>query len=643
MKKICAPVVFLILLMVLAGPASAQSIGIQDPAALEAFFDGVFSVQLAHNKVPGAEIVVVSEDGILFAKGYGFADLEERIPMIPGTTLYRPGSVSKILVWLAVMQLVEQGRLDLYVDVNTYLDFTLPQRTTANRDVPPITLHHLLTHSAGFEDEVMGIMVSRPELLKPLGQYVRDHLPARVFVPGSVMAYSNYGTALAAYIVELVSGQPFAQYVQENILEPLGMTSTTFAQELPPSLAQRVSKGYRYAQGRFIPGEFEYVQNYPAGGLTTSGFDLARLMLALLNFGELPPTGEEGEAAADQEAASARLLAEETARTMQSRQFSAHPQLPGMTYGLMEWEYNGYRILGHVGDTFLFSTGFYFLPEEKVGLIVAYNSPAGSELRSELLKGFMDRYFPSADTERTEPRPITPGTEANYRGYYFSSRANYTGVESLLRLVQTLRVDVDSEGYLLLQGGGEVARFGEIAPGLFQALDHDAKIAFSFQEGKAVRILLPGPAAWLRVLWFHSPRFLLGLLGGAVLFMLLTLIGWIKGLFRTRPRHKPLFWPKALAVLFILLLFTTAVVGVELLTTVHPAFNVPLVVLEPSSTLKALLILSKILMGLSSLILVTAIYLLAARKGTLGQRIHYAFFTLSVLGVTVVLWQLNLW
>ncbi|NLM41103.1 MAG: serine hydrolase [Firmicutes bacterium] len=645
MKRRSAPVVLLALMLV-ASTAFAQSGSLQDITALEAFLDGVFAIQLAQNNVPGAEVVVVANGEILLSKGYGFADLEKEMPMIPGTTLHRPGSVSKILVWLAVLQLAEQGQLDLYVDVNTYLDFTLPTHTTASRDVPPITLHHLLTHTAGFEDEVAGMIVSQPELLKPLGQYVKEHLPERVFTPGSVMAYSNFGTALAAYIVELVSGQPFAVYVQEHILDPLGLTSTTYAQQLPSPLAQRVSPGYRYAEGRFIPGEFELVQNYPAGGLTTSSLDMARLMLALLNLGELPAasTDEDGEDEAQEasDAPQGRLLTEDTARIMQSRQFTAHPQLPGMTYGLLEWEYNGYRILGHVGDTFLFSTGFYFLPEQNAGLYVVYNSPVGSELRSALLEGFMDRYFPS-QSPRLEPRPITAGTEANYRGYYYNSRSNFTGIESVLRLLQALKVDVDSDGFLLLQAGGEILRFGEIAPGVFQELNGGAKIAFAFQDGKAERILVPGPTAWLRLPWFQTPPFLLGVVGGAVLFMLLTLIAWIKGLFRNRPRQKPPVLPKVLAVLFIVLLFTAAVVGGELIAAIHPAYNVPLVVLEPSSTLNVLLLLSKTLMGLGILILITAIYLVAARRGTLWQRVHYALFTLSVLGVNAVLWQLNLW
>ena len=628
MRRICVAAVFLVLILTLSA-ASAQESGVRDTAALEAFFDGVFAVQLAQANVPGAEIVVVADGEIIFSKGYGFADLEKSIPMNLGTTLHRPGSNSKILVWLAVMQLVEQGKLDLYIDVNTYLDFTIPSRTISNREVPPITLHHLLTHTAGFEDEVAGIIVSTPDLLKPLDQYVKEHLPARVFTPGAVMAYSNYGTALAAYIVELVSGQPFAVYAQEKIIEPLGMSSTTFEQDLPGSLAWRVSPGYRWAAGQFVRGEFEYVQNYPAGGLTSSALDMARLLTALLSPGE--------------ETTVPQLLTAETARTMQSPQFSAHPRLPGMTYGLLEWEYNGYRVLGHIGDTFLFSTGLYFLPEANVGLYVVYNSAVGSEPRSSLLRGFMDRYFPEENTEQPSPRPIAPGTEGGYKGVYYSSRSNFSGVESLLRLAQALKVDVDSQGYLVLQAGAMAKRFGEIAPGLFQELNGEGKIAFAFQDGRAERILVPGPAAWLRLPWYQTPSFLLGLAGGGALFMLVTVLAWIKVLFRPRQRQGSFILPKVLAVLFILLFFTAVVLGVELLATVHPAYNVPLLVLEPSSTLNVLLVLTKVLVGLGALMLVTTIYVLAAKKGSLWQRIHYTLLTLSVLGVNVVFWQLNLW
>lgn len=613
-----------LLILVPAAPLFSRALDNED---LEAFFDGVFSVQLPQYHVPGAEVVVVGSEGVLFSKGYGFSDLEKGIPMEPGVTLHRPGSNGKILVWLAVMQLAEQGKLNLYEDINTYLDFTIPSRVEG-REAPPITLHHLLTHTAGFEDEVSMLFVSEAELMKPLGQYVQEHLPARVFTPGSVMAYSNYGTTLAAYIVELISGQPFAQYVQEKILEPLGMDSSTFEQPLPRSLADRMSQGYRWDAGQFVPGGFEYVQSYPAGGLTSSSLDMARLIQAQLNLGLAEVESE------------ARILAEETARTMQAQQFSAHPELPGMAYGLIEAEFNGRRVLSHGGDTLLFSTGLYFLPEEKIGLYVVYNSTVSGAARDELFAGFMDRYFP-AQGEAAVARPLAAETAHNYTGLYHNSRANFSGIESILRILSPLQVSVDEGGFLVVEAFGQVKRYGEVAPGLFQELYGEGKIAFSFEGGQAVRIHGPGPVAYLRTPWHQSLPVLTVVLGIVVLFMLITILGWIRGAFRQRQR--PLILPKGLAILYILAFFTSGVLLVDLFTTTHPTLGVPLMILEPSSTLKVLLILTKILMGLGGLLVLTTIYLLAAGKGSVWQRIHYTLLTLSALCVNLILWQVNLW
>ena len=186
-------------------------------------------------------------------------------------------------------------------------------------------------------------------------------------------------------------------------------------------------------------------------------------------------------------------------------------------------------------------------------------------------------------------------------------------------------------------------RFGEIAPGLFQELYGNTRIAFAFQDGRAVRMMFPGPAAYLRTAWYQTPRFVIGAVAGTALLMLVTLIGWIKALFKTRSRQRLPLVAKALAVAFMLLFFTALVLGGEVLTTVDPAYNVPVAALEPSATLSVLLVLTKILMGLGTAMLVTAIYLLAARKGSLWQRLHYVLLTLSVLGANFVLWQLNLW
>ena len=641
------------LLLLSLAITNAYAANLDSHDELEAFFDGAFAIQLNKYRVPGATVAVVKDGEILFSKGYGFANLETKTPMNPETSLHRPGSNSKILVWTAVMQLMEQGRLDLYTDINTYLDFSIPSKVASGKEVPPITLHHLLTHTAGFEDEVTQVFVSSPDLIQPLGQYVKNHLPDRVFAPGSMMAYSNYGTTLAAYIVELVSGRPFDIYVQENILGPLAMVSSTFDQPLPENLAAQMSEGYRYEAGRFLPGGFEYVQAYPAGGLTSTTQDMARLIIAQLSLGltneEAAPSEERlDDEDTDQETTPAetpkgRILQEETAVLMQTQQFSGHPEIPGMTYGLIEANYNGHRVLAHGGDTLLFTTGLYFLPEENVGLYVAYNAAVGDGARRSLLEGFMDRYFPLTSAQQTVPRPVTTGTEKNYEGVFHNARSSFTGVESILRFAQPLKARTDQDGYLTLSAYGETTRYGEIAPGLFQELNGQHNIALSFEDGQVTKIHFPGPITWVRAPWYQSSSFLASLLGISVLFMVITILGWIRTLFKPQNRRRGTFIvPKILGVLFILLLVTITVLLAEIITTVHPTLGIPLLVLEPSSTLNAVIVLSNVLMGIGTLMLVVTIYLAVTKRGHLWKRIHYALLTLSGLSVILVLWQMNL-
>ncbi|MFN2109726.1 MAG: serine hydrolase domain-containing protein, partial [Anaerolineae bacterium] len=220
----------LVLLMLLATPTHAATSplstiyrlpstdGPSDPAEMEAFLDTFISTQLTEYQIPGAAVAVVVDGGLFFAKGYGVTDTRSQTPVQADRTLFHAGSVTKLFTWTAVMQLVEQGRLDLHADVNTYLsDFQIPATYPE-----PITLHHLLTHTPGFEDQLSNLFRFGPNDGLPLDEYVVRKLPARVYPPGEIIAYSNYGFALLGYIVEQVAGIPFDQYVQEYILTPLG-------------------------------------------------------------------------------------------------------------------------------------------------------------------------------------------------------------------------------------------------------------------------------------------------------------------------------------------------------------------------------------------------------------------------------------
>ncbi|HEY5731189.1 MAG TPA: serine hydrolase domain-containing protein, partial [Anaerolineales bacterium] len=324
-----------------SGQATTQSAGPTDPQELEAFLDDLMSAEMAENQIPGAMVAVVEDGRVLLAKGYGYGDMADQIPVDPERTLFRVGSVSKLFTWTAVMQLLEQDKVSLDTDVNEYLDFTIPATFPE-----PITLRHLLSHTAGFEQKGTNLWRLQAGQMVLLGDWVKDNLPARVFPAGEIAVYSNYGTTLAGYTVERVSGLSFDEYVERNIFVPLGMTRSTFRQPLPANLAADMATGYG-ATDAYLEGTFEFVLDYPAGALSGTATDMARFMIAHLQNGEL-----DGQ----------RILLEETARQMHSQLYTPDPRLESMAYGFFESTVNGQRILSHGGDTTLFHSGLYLLP-----------------------------------------------------------------------------------------------------------------------------------------------------------------------------------------------------------------------------------------------------------------------------------------
>src|SRR5215203_1237173 len=272
----------------------SQQQGPTDPAELEAFLDKELGREMEKHHIAGAAVSVVKDGKLFFAKGYGYADLENGIPVDPERTIFRIGSVGKLFTWTAVMQLAEQGKLDLDADINTYLDFRIPDTYPQ-----PITLKHLMTHTAGFEDRYFERLASDPNELVPPREWLISHMPARVRPPGDCAAYSSYGTSLAGYIVARVSGEPCDQYIQEHILNPLGMVHTTARSSMPPHIRAHTSVGYTYEDGAFqvFPDTSDIGQPrlayadmgqpalVPAGDMQASATDMARFMIAHLQDG----------------------------------------------------------------------------------------------------------------------------------------------------------------------------------------------------------------------------------------------------------------------------------------------------------------------------------------------------------------------
>jgi CubicO group peptidase (beta-lactamase class C family) len=201
--------------------------------------------------------------------------------------------------------------------------------------------------------------------LMPLGKWLAAYMPARVRPPGEMTSYSNYGTSLAGYIIEVVSGVPFEQYIEDNIFKPLGMAGSTFRQPLPEALAPNMSTGYSYKTGAFKEEKFELLNGMgPAGGLSACATDMARFAIAHLQNGAY---GEN------------RILKEETAQLMHSRLFGHDPRINGNAHGFWEFGYNDLHLIEHGGDTVWFHSQLALIPEKNMGSSPSTHRPEGRE------------------------------------------------------------------------------------------------------------------------------------------------------------------------------------------------------------------------------------------------------------------------
>lgn len=483
---------------------------------VETFLDGIVPLQLGLSDIAGATISVVKDGKLLFAKGYGYADVQKKQPVSPQETLFRPGSISKLFTWTSIMQLVEQGKLDLDRDVNEYLDFKIPEAFGK-----PITLKNIMTHTPGFEEQVKDLFSNTPAS-PSLGEYLKTHIPGRIYPPGTVPAYSNYATALAGYIVERVSGRPFADYVEENIFKPLNMTHSTFKQPLPANFSSFMSSGYRLGSDQ--AGPFEVINAFPAGSLSSSATDMAQFMIAHLQDGQL---GE------------AHILKPETARLMHSRLWALDDAANAMCYGFYEETRNGQRIIGHGGDTIYFHSDLHLVLDQKLGFFVSYNSAGkaaglGDSPRATLWEAFLDRYYPHS--VQAQPTAGAKDAPKAVSGTYTLSRRGENSFIKLASLLGEFTVtpagDEDIEVSLLTGANGKPKRWQAISPTTFVERDGQDKLVFKPDQNGKLQLILPFPFfTGQSVGKLENGKLLLLVLGVSLFVMLATLLLWPVGWF----------------------------------------------------------------------------------------------------------------
>ena len=476
---------------------------------VNAWLDGKLPDALKNGGIPGAVVSVVKDGQVVTTRGYGWADTGASggnpVAVDPQKSLFRVASVSKIPTSIAAMQLVEQGKVDLDADISAYLDFEIERRFDE-----PLTLRHLLTHSAGFEEH--GSLTPTTDL----EAYVKNDPPAQVFAPGTTPGYANYGMALAGYIVQRVSGQPFETYVREHVLEPAGMTSSTYEQPLPKEMADLLGPGYT-STGEEVP--FELMGDFPAGSLTVSAPDFAAFMNAQLSR-------------------SPKLLRAETWEQMWSPglgedKLGNRAKAGEMGLGYFDLSRNGQRVVGHGGDNQGWHSQFELYPEEKTGIFISYNgdgngSDSSSSLREDLAQGFADRYFPG-ETVKASGSKDSADRARQVAGSYMPSRTSWTTfLSAWMPALALTTIEHTGDGKLKV----DETQLVEVEPWVWRQVDGRGAIAAQVKDGKVVS-LSQEPAFTLLPTTLLQQA-LASVFGVCLVLLLVATVAWPVGALRRR-------------------------------------------------------------------------------------------------------------
>lgn len=471
-------------------------------ADLDTWLDELIASDPGRAHTDGGVIVVVRHGEVISARGFGLADPSRKTPVDPAITMFRAGTTSTAFTATAVMQLVSDGRLDLDADINGYLDFSIPAF-----DGKPVTLRQLLTQTSGFDAVSKDVVRTAADASTNdpawLGQWVKASLPERVYPPGEVAAQSDYGVALAGYIVERVSGQAFAAYMDTHIFRPLGMQHASFLQPLPPALAPHVAGT-----------SFEVRSAVPASGLSISGEDMGRFVLAHMD-------GSQG------------LLRPGTAQAMREFASVSVPGLSPMALGLQRMDRNGQVIVGQRSDMAGAQSELAWFPAEDTGLFIAVSGRASCCLRQRLLDGFADRYFPPLPQQKAP----TLGTAVPHgrllEGFWVSSRQPRASWLAARSQYPANRIDLAADGTLITpmfpDAAGKPRHWREVRPFVWLDDATGSHLAASVVDGKvrwlSIDELAPGEVFLPATSGAKSVAMLIAL-GAIMASFLVALVFW---------------------------------------------------------------------------------------------------------------------
>jgi len=538
--------------------------GLEARESIPDFLDGIFKSQMKEHHIAGATFSLYSADTLTLTRSWGYSHVDEK-RLADEETGFMVGSISKLFIWVAAMQLVEQGKLNLNRPINDYLTgFRLPESYL------PVTMKHLMTHTPGFEDG-MHLFSKDHTMLPELETYLIESLPAQIYEPGTTPAYSNYGAALAAYVIEQIAGVSFNDYVDDNIFLPLDMMNTTFRQPASYAISEAKSKGYVFEEGRYVSPFDEYVLPAPAGSAVSTASDMTKFMEALLRCDDDP---------------SDNILANETIAQMLSLLYATNPHSDGMAHGFMRLEYHGKEIFWHGGDTYFFHSAFLLVPGMKTGIFISINT-------ANTTFNYLDQALLILDYLNGNKKELTISNRVNgmnhFAGFYKGSRKIESDYLKILSLFMGLKISGSSDGLLLHLPGQKPELYRPIEEDVF-ASDYK-KIIFERDENGEINRLV---SSYLPIMVFEkmtmreNPRFNGILLVITLLIILRNILVPIYRLIVRDKRRKQVYrWVLLLSgitvYLFFILFFST-LNGVESVIFERPGY-LRLILLLPSVSL----------------------------------------------------------
>ena len=515
----------LLLLLALSG-RSALAQGAASASAVQRMLDSVVPAAVASAHVPGAVIAIVRRDSVIALRGYGYAQLEDSVAADPERSIYRLASVAKLFVAATVLQRVALGRLDLDSDVRAYaLNVPIPPTYDA-----PITLRHLLTHTAGFDERVIGYGARTKADMRPLGAYLAARLPDRGWAPGTVIGYSNHGMAFAGYIAERESGESFANLAARTVFVPFAMRHTFYIEPPADSLSRLMAPGYRCGPSGCERAPVIWSHAYPVGLAFSTAADMSRFMRAFLAAGML-----DGE----------RVMSSAAVAQTTSQQFTQDRRLPGIGFAFFEQYYRGHRLLTHAGGVPGSATVLALSPSDSLGVFIATNAGEPTVTRM-VLESVLDALLPDA----TGPPPVARGTVSEYAGNYRLTRYSHRTIErfpGVFAFNVALRAKGDT---LLVPSGTRTRRYVRIDSLLLQEVSDGTRAALRRDANGRIAMLYAGvptggaelPGAFERLPWYEGAYFLNEYISALLGVPLIVLALWAlvsAGIWVWRRRRSP--------------------------------------------------------------------------------------------------------